>query len=97
MKEHERWKRLGDEVRLKILELLLEQERCACELLRFLHIRQSTLSHHMKALCEAGFVQCRKEGKWSHYSLNKEAFFYLQNWLEPYLKATTRPSTAKEC
>ena len=35
-----------------------------------LHISQPTLSHHMRILCGAGIVKCRKDGKWMHYSLD---------------------------
>ena len=42
----------------------------ACKLLDDLKISQSTLSHHMKILCDAGIVQGRKDGKWVHYSIN---------------------------
>lgn len=60
----------GDESRLKILELLKEKELSAGDLLQSLDIAQSTLSHHMKVLTEAGVVICRKQGKWSMYSIN---------------------------
>ena len=46
-------------------------EKCACKLLEELNISQPTLSHHMKILCDAGIVVGRKEGKWTHYSINK--------------------------
>ncbi len=59
-----------DENRLQILEMLRSGEKCACKLLEQLQISQSTLSHHMKILCEAGIVQGRKDGKWVHYSLD---------------------------
>lgn len=65
------FKAFADENRLMILELLGSGEKCACKLLDDLHISQSTLSHHMKILCDSGIVEGRKEGKWIHYSLNK--------------------------
>ena len=61
-----------DENRLQILALLRTGEKCACKLLDDLHITQSTLSHHMKLLCDAGVVQGRKEGKWVHYSIDPD-------------------------
>ena len=64
------FKAFCDENRLQILELLRSGEKCACKLLDDLKISQSTLSHHMKILCDAGIVQGRKEGKWVHYSIN---------------------------
>lgn len=33
-------------------------------------IAQPTLSHHMKILSDCNLVKSRKDGKWSHYSLN---------------------------
>ena len=64
------FKAFCDENRLQILKLLQSGEKCACKLLDDLKISQSTLSHHMKILCDAGIVQGRKDGKWVHYSIN---------------------------
>lgn len=66
------FKAFCDENRLQILALLRTGEKCACKLLDDLHITQSTLSHHMKLLCDAGVVQGRKEGKWVHYSIDPD-------------------------
>lgn len=64
------FKAFCDENRLRILALLQSGEKCACVLLEDLNISQSTLSHHMKILCESGVVTSRKEGKWTHYSIS---------------------------
>lgn len=73
---HERTARvfqaLSNPNRLMIVEMLQKGEKCACQLLGDLNIGQSTLSHHMKTLAEAGVVNGRPEGKWVYYSLNKE-------------------------
>ena len=61
---------LGDPNRLQIVQMLSGGEMCACKLLEHFEITQPTLSHHMKILCECGLVDTRREGKWSHYSLN---------------------------
>lgn len=66
------FKAFCDENRLMILEMLQSGEKCACKLLEALNIGQSTLSHHMKILCESGIVIGRKEGKWTHYSISEE-------------------------
>lgn len=68
------FKALCDPNRLMIIEMLQGGDKCACKLLQDLEIVQSTLSHHMKILCESGFVDCYREGKWMHYSLNQENF-----------------------
>lgn len=66
------FKAFCDENRLQILEMLRGGEKCACILLENLQISQSTLSHHMKILCDSGIVVSRKEGKWTHYSISEE-------------------------
>ncbi len=66
------FKALCDENRWRILEILQSGEKCACVLLNKLNIQQSTLSHHMKILCDSEVVVGRKDGKWMHYSINKE-------------------------
>ncbi len=70
------YKAFCDENRLMILSLLQSGEKCACKLLEELHIGQSTLSHHMKILCDSGIVNSRREGKWTHYSINREGSRY---------------------
>lgn len=69
------FKALGDENRLRILELVARQEDiCACTLLEELDVTQPTLSHHMKLLRECGLVHARKSGRWMHYTLNPHRF-----------------------
>lgn len=63
-------KALSDSNRLQIVQILSDGEKCGCMLLEQFEITQPTLSHHMKVLCECGLVESRREGKWSHYSLN---------------------------
>ncbi|MEG2233001.1 MAG: metalloregulator ArsR/SmtB family transcription factor [Oscillospiraceae bacterium] len=75
------FKAFCDENRLKILSLLQSGEKCACRILEDLHIGQSTLSHHMRILCESGIVQGRKEGKWTHYSISTEGTEYAKELL----------------
>lgn len=66
------FKAFDDVNRLQILEMLRESEKCACVILEDLQISQSTLSHHMKILCDSGIVTGRKEGKWTYYSISKD-------------------------
>ena len=74
-------KALGDSNRLQIVKMLSEGEKCACNLLERFEITQPTLSHHMKTLCECGLVEVRREGKWSHYSLNCAALAAFQAFI----------------
>ena len=66
------FKALCDERRQRILELLHTGEKCACVLTEEMGMPQSSLSYHMKILCDSGIVTSREEGKWTHYSLNLE-------------------------
>ena len=75
------FKAFCDENRLMILELLQTGEKCACRLLEDLNISQSTLSHHMRILCESGVVYARKEGKWTRYSISSEGTVYARELL----------------
>lgn len=52
------------------------EKNAACHLLKKINISQSTLSHHMKILCESGVVKNRKEGKWTYYSISNEGCEY---------------------
>lgn len=76
------FKAFCDENRLMILELLQSGEKCACKLLEDLNISQSTLSHHMRILCESGVVNARKDGKWIHYSISPEGSAYAKELLD---------------
>lgn len=66
------FKAFCDESRLLIIKMLRGGERCACVLLEKLDISQSTLSYHMKILCESGVVESRQEGKWTHYKISED-------------------------
>lgn len=83
------FKAFCDENRLQILEMLRSGEKCACKLLDELHIGQSTLSHHMRILCDSGIVQGRKEGKWVHYSIDPVGAEHAQKLLGQQVVLTT--------
>lgn len=65
------FKAFCDEKRLAILELLRSGEKCACVLIEQMDIGQSSLSYHMKILCESGVVESRQDGKWTHYRISE--------------------------
>ncbi|HAW70876.1 MAG TPA: transcriptional regulator [Firmicutes bacterium] len=66
------FKAFCDEKRLRILELLRGGEKCACVLKEQLDMPQSSLSYHMKILCESGIVDSRPEGKWTYYKISEK-------------------------
>lgn len=79
----DRFKAISDPTRLKILYLLQEGELCACEINAALEKPQSTISHHLNILKNAGFIIGRKEGIWIHYKLvNPEIIDLIENLLK---------------
>ena len=88
------FKAFCDENRLMILELLQTGEKCACKLLEDLNIGQSTLSHHMKILCDSEVVNARKEGKWTYYSISVDGSAYAKELLD---KITDLYCTVQDC
>ncbi len=86
------FKAFCDPNRLMIIEILQGGEKCACQLLDDLHISQSTLSHHMKTLCESGVVNCRREGKWMYYSLSKKGCEAAMGFLKEVTAAVVQRS-----
>lgn len=81
------FKAFCDENRIKILQLLITGEKCACKLLEEINITQPTLSHHMKILCDSGVVVGRKEGKWTHYSISPMGAAYAMKCLQTLTKS----------
>ncbi len=74
-------KALADVNRMMIINNLSGGEMCACKLLEKFNITQPTLSHHMRILSECGLVNSRKEGKWTHYSLNMDVVLRFQQFI----------------
>ncbi len=76
------FKALGDPKRAMIADMLSCGELCACRILEKFSMSQSTLSHHMKLLCESGLVKARDAGKWTYYSLDGEAVERTKRFLD---------------
>src|SRR5438477_12850989 len=56
---------LADPVRLRLLSLVAAAgEVCSCDLERPLGKSQPTISHHTKALADAGLIVGEKRGRW---------------------------------
>ena len=62
-------KALGDETRLNIVELLLDGEKCVCEIFPHVKRTQSTVSIHLAKLEVAGLIKSRREGKKVFYKI----------------------------
>jgi ArsR family transcriptional regulator len=86
---------LSDETRLEIVQRLRSGERCVCDLTDLLEAAQSRLSFHLKVLKDAGLVSDRRDGRWIHYSLNRDAFGEVQELLGD-MKPSARRLTVKD-
>lgn len=75
---------LADPVRLRLLSLIAARgEVCACDLLQPLGKSQPTVSHHTKALAEAGLVVGDKRGRWVYWRVVPEQLEALRQALAP--------------
>ncbi|AMC93601.1 hypothetical protein AOC36_06260 [Erysipelothrix larvae] len=79
------FKAMADETRLKIMEMLTQEELCACHILEAFHITQPTLSYHMKILVESELVTSRKDGNWIRYRLNQDKVAKLNALTKRYI------------
>jgi ArsR family transcriptional regulator len=77
------FKALGDPARLTILATLSRSpdEVCVCDFTSGLELNQSTVSHHLKILKDAGLVTAVRRGTWGYYSLHPDAAARLERAL----------------
>lgn len=76
---------LADPARLRVISILAaaeEGEVCVCDLVEPLGKAQSTVSHHLKVLGDAGLVVGDRRGKWVWYSLVPARLAALQSALQ---------------
>jgi predicted DNA-binding protein YlxM (UPF0122 family) len=78
----QKYKALGDEVRLRILKLLSEKDCTLKEITEQLHVGKSTAHHHLKLLRSASLVGIQS----SKYTLKETSIASLSKELELYLK-----------
>jgi DNA-binding transcriptional ArsR family regulator len=73
------FKAVADVTRLKILKLLAEGELCICEIMLALKKPQSSISHNLSILEDAGLIKERKQGRWCHYRISEGAVLDMVN------------------
>lgn len=91
------FKALCDERRQRILELLHSGEKCACVLIEEMEMPQSSLSYHMKILCDSGIVTSREEGKWTHYQISKQGSEKALELLKEITAVSENSAACKKC
>lgn len=60
---------LADRTRLRLLNLMRDQELCVCYLVEVLQMSQPKVSRHLAYLRRAGIVAARREVTWMHYRI----------------------------
>jgi ArsR family transcriptional regulator len=81
-------KALADPNRLRIFKLLMHGDSCNGELNERLGLPPNLLSHHLRVLREAGLIRSRHDtldARWIYYSVDKEAAWRWQSWLNELL------------
>ena len=66
------FKVLGDENRLRIINLLRQEELCVCEIEIILDTTQSNISRHLARLRNEEIVIFEKRAQWTYYQINPE-------------------------
>lgn len=93
-------KAIADPMRIRILKMLEQKKMCVCELTAVLGIQQSSVSHHLRILKDAGLADDVRKGPWVDYELAGKAYNHfapelldlLSSWLndEPEVVADAK-------
>lgn len=83
------FKALADPTRLRLLNLMGDDEVCVCFFVEVLKTNQPKISRHLAYLRRAGLVAARREAKWMHYGVTppvephaRPIFEKVMNWLK---------------
>lgn len=66
------FKVLGNDTRLKIVDLLIKDEMCVCDIAVVLDMTQSSISHQLSKLKKHGVVISRRDKSTIYYSLKDD-------------------------
>ncbi len=67
---------LAEPKRLLIFDLVMQGVQCNCELGEALDMPPNLISHHLRALREAGLVEVTRDeydARWMYYAINRQA------------------------
>ena len=63
------FKALADPTRLRLINLIADQEICVCYFVQVIDVPQPKISRHLAYLRREDIVETRRDGKWMHYRL----------------------------
>jgi len=86
------FKALGDPHRVAILHLLAvtAEPVCVVDVERHIDLAQSTISHHLKTLADAGIISRERRGKWSYYSIKDQRLAGLGSGIDRFVRAVAQ-------
>ncbi len=73
---NEVFKALGDENRLRIINVLIGATACVCDIEASLKLSQTNVSRHLKILRDLRIVKREKKAQWVYYSLDENFLAY---------------------
>lgn len=85
----------ANEVRLKILYLLEEEEQlCPCDLSDILGMSIPAVSQHLRKLKDGNIIESRRDGQTIYYSLKEEHLKVLKPFFKYINQQNLKPQTA---
>ena len=79
------FKALAEPLRLQMLELLRQDNKCVCDIFPCFGIAQPLASRHLKILKNCGLVKDRKQGNRRFYSVTDPRIFSVIDAVTPEL------------
>jgi ArsR family transcriptional regulator len=80
---------LADRTRLRLINLMGDDEVCVCFFAEVIGTNQPKISRHLAYLKKAGLVSVRRDWKWSHYRITEpqderaaKVFQEIRDWLK---------------
>lgn len=92
-------KALADPVRLRLLSEVASRpggEACVCDISGPIRLSQSTISHHLKVLREAGLVTSDRRGTWVYYRVNSAVLEQLSQLLVGLATVVGEPTSCED-
>lgn len=97
---------LADRTRLRLINLMGDEEVCVCYFAEVIDTNQPKISRHLAYLKRAGLVSVRRDWKWAHYRVTPPADEYaakvlrdVQEWLktDPEMQRDRRAMVSMCC
>jgi len=88
---------VADPVRLRILGLLGRESLCVCHLQQDLDLGQTLVSHHLRALRQAGLVVTEPAGRFTYYRLRPGALDAVREVVDGLAQAARTDLPRRPC